>query len=91
MAKNDYEVGYGKPPRHTRFKKGQSENPKGRSKGTRNFATDVKEILLKPVVVSEGDDQKTISTQMATLMRLREKALKGDVKAIDRLPLQKAR
>jgi hypothetical protein len=23
----DYEVGYGKPPCHTRFKKGQSGNP----------------------------------------------------------------
>ena len=26
----DYEVGYGKPPRHTRFVKGQSGNPRGR-------------------------------------------------------------
>ena len=25
-----YEVGYGKPPKATRFKKGQSGNPKGR-------------------------------------------------------------
>ena len=27
-----YEVGYGKPPKHTQFKKGQSGNPKGRPK-----------------------------------------------------------
>lgn len=28
----DYEVGYGKPPKHTRFSKGQSGNPHGRPK-----------------------------------------------------------
>ena len=29
-----YEVGYKRPPKHTRFKKGHSGNPKGRPKGT---------------------------------------------------------
>lgn len=33
---SDYEVGYGKPPAETRFKKGQSGNPNGRPKGSRN-------------------------------------------------------
>jgi hypothetical protein len=28
--KRDYPVGRGKPPVHTRFKKGQSGNPRGR-------------------------------------------------------------
>ena len=32
-------VGYGNPPQHTRFKKGQSGNPRGRPKGTLNLAT----------------------------------------------------
>ena len=31
--KKDYEVGYRKPPKDKRFKKGQSGNPAGRSKG----------------------------------------------------------
>jgi hypothetical protein len=31
----EYEVGYGKPPKHSRFKKGKSGNPQGRSKGTK--------------------------------------------------------
>jgi len=30
---SDYEIGRGKPPMHTRFKPGQSGNPKGRPKG----------------------------------------------------------
>jgi hypothetical protein len=31
-----YRVGYGKPPKRTRFKKGRSGNPKGRKRGSRN-------------------------------------------------------
>jgi len=31
----DYEVGYGKPPKGTRFKAGQSGNPRGRPKGAK--------------------------------------------------------
>ncbi len=31
----DYEVGYGKPPSRTRFRSGQSGNPRGRPKGTK--------------------------------------------------------
>ena len=34
-----YAVGWGKPPRHTRFKKGQSGNPKGRPPGSKNMNT----------------------------------------------------
>jgi hypothetical protein len=29
LMPGDYEVGYGKPPKHSRFRKGQSGNPKG--------------------------------------------------------------
>lgn len=36
--KKDYEVGYGKPPKNTRFKAGQSGNPKGRPKGKSSAA-----------------------------------------------------
>ena len=79
-------VGYGKPPLKTQFKKGQSGNPKGRPKGTRNFDTDVKEMLALPVPIDrEGARRKKISTQQATLWRLREKALKGDTRAMDRV------
>ena len=38
-----YEVGFGRPPRHTRFKAGQSGNPKGKAKGAVNLATDVED------------------------------------------------
>jgi hypothetical protein len=32
-----YEVGYCKPPRAHQWKRGQSGNPKGRARGSRNF------------------------------------------------------
>lgn len=79
----DYDVGYGKPPKHTRFKKGRSGNPKGRPKGSRNFSTDLKATLGEGVRVNAGGRPRTVSTQLALLMRLREKALNGDARAMD--------
>ena len=81
----DYEVGYKKPPKHSRFKKGQSGNPKGRPKGSRNFSTDLKATLEQGVRVTQGGKPKTVSTQHASLLRLREKALAGDARALDRI------
>lgn len=81
----DYEVGYGKPPKETRFKKGQSGNPKGRPRGSRNFKTDLLDTLKAPVQLKEKGRPKTVSTQQAALLRLREKALGGDARALDRL------
>lgn len=82
---SDYEVGYGRPPKHTQFKKGQSGNRKGRPKGHRNFKTDLMATLEEPVRVTEEGKQKTVSTQKAALLRLRAKALGGDARALDRL------
>ena len=85
MSDDTYDVGYGKPPKHTRYKKGQSGNPKGRPKGTKNFSTDLRDMLEKPVSLREGAKTVTVSTQMAALLRLREKALRGDSKAMDKI------
>lgn len=81
----DYKIGYGKPPEHSRFKKGQSGNPKGRPKGRQNLKTDIKETMEQPVRLTENGRSRSVSTQRAVIMRLREKALRGDDKAIDRL------
>src|ERR1700739_4607877 len=83
--KNSFEIGYGKPPRHSRFVAGQSGNPRGRQKGVRNLANDVKRTLEVPVRLTDQGKTKRVSTQEAVLLRLREKALKGDARAIDRL------
>ena len=80
-----YEVGRGKPPKAHQFPKGTSGNLRGRPKGSRNFSTDVKDTLKEPVRLTKGGKRKTVSTQHATLLRLREKALSGDARALDRM------
>jgi hypothetical protein len=82
---SDYKVGYGKPPRHGQFRPGQSGHGKGRPKGARSLKSLVKATLKAPVkVTSEGKSRK-VSTLEAMLLRLREKALGGDLRALDRL------
>jgi hypothetical protein len=82
---NSYAVGYGKPPLHSRFRAGQSGNPAGRRKGVRNLETDVKRTLSIPIKVKEGGRTRKKSTQEGALMVLREKALHGDARALDRI------
>ncbi len=81
----DHDVGYKKPPRHKQFKKGQSGNAKGRPPGTRNFGSDVRDELAEPVNVRQGGSVSRVSSQRAALKKLRDKALKGDQRALDRL------
>jgi hypothetical protein len=82
---SDYEVGYGKPPKHTQFKPGKSGNPKGRPKKTRNFKTDLEEELGALVTINEGGKKQTISRQQAVIKRTMEKALQGDLRAVKML------
>ena len=78
----EYEVGWGKPPEHTRFAKGRSGNPKGRPKGTKNFASDLREELTEPIAVKEGGVTKRITKQRAIIKRLLQRALEGDPRAL---------
>ena len=80
-----YTVGYRKTPVPSRFQPGQSGNPAGRRKGVRNLMTDVKRTLLKPVRRKEGGRTQKRTTQESILLVLREKALRGDARALDRL------
>ncbi len=76
-----YDVGYGKPPRDSRFKPGQSGNPKGRPAGTKNFKTDLVEELQEHITVKEGGSRHRISKQRAILKSITLRAMKGDPRA----------
>lgn len=78
---SDYKVGYGRPPRHTRFRKGRSGNPKGRPKHTRNLKSDLVDELRESILVREGNRERHISKQRAMLKSLTAKAIKGDPRA----------
>jgi Family of unknown function (DUF5681) len=77
----NHEVGYARPPVHSRFKKGQSGNPKGRPRGSRSVATILHKILGEKVSVREGERVWLISKMEAIVRSLSLKALKGDQKA----------
>jgi hypothetical protein len=79
--KDDYEVGYGRPPRHSRFKEGRSGNPKGRPKGSKNFSTLFAEELAQPVILTENGKRKRMPKRQALAKQMINKALGNDPKA----------
>jgi Family of unknown function (DUF5681) len=79
---DDYEVGYGKTPLHTRFQKGVSGNPKGRPKGVRNFQTELREELSSKITIQENGKRKRITKRRAVAKQITTKAANGDLKAI---------
>lgn len=83
-ASKDYAVGKNKPPLHTRWKKGQSGNPKGRPKGSRNYDTRALAFFEEKVPIRTPTGEEMMDTVQLALNKLREKVGKGDMKAIDR-------
>ena len=75
------DMGYKRPPKAYQFEPGQSGNPRGRPKGTRNLSTDLAEISSRRISIRENGKERRISRQEAMLLSLYAKALHGDVKA----------
>jgi len=85
-----YDVGYGKPPKATRFKAGQSGNPRGRPKGSRNKRPALHEERLKDIILDEayrdvhvrdGDRMVTVPMAQAIIRALAVNAAKGQHRA----------
>ena len=77
----DYEVGFGKPPKETQFKPGESGNPKGRPKGSKNFRTELIEELNMKVRVIENGQAQFMTKLEAAIKTLVNKTLSGDMRA----------
>jgi hypothetical protein len=75
-------VGYGKPPQHSRFKKGQSGNPRGRPKGSQSAARLARSILNEKIVIKENGKRWTITRREAMLKQLANKGIMGDLRSI---------
>jgi Family of unknown function (DUF5681) len=76
---DDYPVGFGKPPKHTRFKKGQSGNPKGRPPGSKDFSTLIDNELEKRVFAKENERTKSMTKREVMAKQLVNKGVKGDL------------
>ena len=81
----DYAVGYGKPPRHSGFQKGRSGNPKGRPKGSKNFATLLADALDEKVQITEDGKRRRIAKRELVIKQLVNKSAAADLRAIKQL------
>ncbi len=80
-SEDTYEVGYGRPPLSTRFKPGQSGNPKGRTKQSQNLRTIVKQVSNEQIQIREGDRPRRMSRIEALVRTTYTRAFK-DPKAL---------
>ena len=76
---HDYKVGPGRPPRHTRFKKGQSGNPGGRSK--KQLSALLADALNEPVFVTIDGERRKITKREAVVHQLVDKSTSADLRA----------
>ena len=77
-----YEVGFKKPPKHTRFAKGKSGNPHGRPKGRRTWAAVLHDELGQKVRVVENGRSKEVTKLEAAMTQLVNGAAGGDREAL---------
>lgn len=81
----DDNVGYGRPPRHTRWQKGQSGNPRGRPKGSRGLKTDLHAELVSRMTIQINGKPVTATKQQLMIKTLTARAAAGDIRAISEL------
>jgi len=81
----DDKPGYKRPPKSTQFKPGRSGNPKGRPKGARSLKNDLTRLLGKRIRIREDGEQRYVTGQELMLLKLFERAAKGDLKASTQL------
>ncbi len=87
-------VGYCSPPVATRFKPGQSGNPRGRPPGSKSVTGSFNRIMAEQVAVREGERVRFISKTEALMRSMIQKAMQGDPRAVDtvlNLALQRER
>ena len=76
---SDYQVGPGRPPLHTRFRKGQSGNPGGRS--TKSLPALLADALNETVVVTIDGRRRELTKREVIVARMVDKSASADLRA----------
>ena len=79
---DEYEVGYGRPPKHAQFKPGQSGNPRGRPKKSKNVDALLEKELDEIVTLHEGGQPKRMTKREAIIKQFVNLAIKGNAKPL---------
>ncbi len=79
----DRKSGYKCPPEHSRFKPGQSGNPKGRPKGRPNIKALFDRIFSEKITLRTPKGPKQVTGLELVLLKLREQVARGDLRAIE--------
>lgn len=85
MMSDDYVIGYGRPPKHTRFRTGQSGNPTGRLPGAPSFKRAIRDELAATIAVKDGGRTSEVSKMEALVKRLVAGALSGNPRMLSEL------
>ena len=80
MSEKNYQIGYGKPPRHSRFRTGEpSANPRGRPR--KNMTALLVEGLNKKVTVTENGRRRKVTLREAITSQLINQSASADLRA----------
>ena len=75
--KKDYEVGKGKPPKEHQFPPGQSGNPSGRPKGSKNIHHVLSKILKEKITVTDAGKKMVVEKLEGAMRVLVNKSFEG--------------
>lgn len=77
-----YNVGYRRPPKSTRFKKGRSGNPKGRPTGSKNVSSVLLDVIGQKIPVTENGRTRRVPVFEVILRRLANDAMRNEPRAV---------
>lgn len=82
VDEKDYDVGYGRPPKATQFKKGQSGNPKGRAKGSMNLETILNKAANEMARITVNGVPRMVPKMEVAITQAVNQAASGNLKAL---------
>lgn len=82
-SSKEYEVGYGKPPKHSRWKKGQSGNPKRRyRRSSKGIVELIDDLFAQQIEIFENGTARRVSILEAIITQLWINEVSGNRRAL---------